>query len=126
MNQVEQLLQGDQFAAYNGIELVSVSEGSATTRMKIQPHHLNGVGIVQGGAIYTLADFALAAASNSHDKTAVGLNSHITYFKAESSGTLYARASELSLRRAVATYHVDVVNENEELVATFQGTVYRK
>ena len=126
MQEVEKLLQKDQFASFNGIELVTVSAGSAVTRMKILPQHLNGMGIVQGGAIFTLADFAFAAASNSHDKSAVGLTTNITYIKAETSGVLYAKASELSLRRTIAVYNVDVVNENEELVAVFQGTVYRK
>ncbi len=123
---VKELISKDQFAAHSGIELTEVSEGSAVAKMEIYPYHLNGVGIVQGGAIYTLADLALAAASNSHGQTAVGLTSNMTYFKAESSGTLYAKATEISLRRTVATYRVDVVNEKNELVAIFQGTVYRK
>ena len=123
---VKELIGNDLFATYCGIELTDVSEGEASACMKIQPYHLNGVGIVQGGAIYTLADLALAAASNSHGTTAVGLTSSISYFKAETSGILTAKATEISLRRTVATYRVDVTNQNGELIATFQGTVYRK
>ena len=126
MNKVKDLISKDQFAIHSGIELTDVSEGCATAKMIIQPYHLNGVGIVQGGAIFTLADLALAAASNSHGQSAVGLTTNIAYFKAESSGTLYAKATEISLRRSVATYRVDVTNRNDELVASFQGTVYRK
>lgn len=120
------LINSDRFAKHSGIELIEVLSGSATAKMDIQPYHLNGVGIVQGGAIYTLADLALAAASNSHEQTAVGLTSNIAYFRAETSGTLYAKAMEISLRRTVATYQVDVTNQSGELVASFQGTVYRK
>ena len=123
---IKELIANDQFAKFNGIELVDVSTGNATTRMVITPNHLNGVGIVQGGAIYTLADLALAAASNSGGTTAVGLTSNIAYFKAEKSGTLYATAHEISLRRTVASYQVDVTNQDNELIASFQGTVYRK
>ncbi|MDR1172143.1 MAG: PaaI family thioesterase [Bacteroidales bacterium] len=123
---IKELIANDRFAKYNGIELIDVSAGSATAKMVIGPNHLNGVGIVQGGAIYTLADLALAAASNSHEVTAIGLTSNITYFKAEKSGILFAAAREISLRRTVATYQVDVTNQNNELVASFQGTVYRK
>ncbi|MDR0815534.1 MAG: PaaI family thioesterase [Bacteroidales bacterium] len=124
--EVRELVDKDQFAKYCGIELTEVSTGTATAKMAIQPHHLNGVGIVQGGALFTLADFALAAASNSHNVVAVGLVSNINYFKAESSGTLYAKAREISLRRTIACYHVDITNEQNELIAAFQGTVYRK
>ena len=123
---VKELISKDQFAAHSGIELVEVSEGSAVAKMEIQPYHLNGVGIVQGGAVYTLADLALAAAANSRDRTAVGLTSHIAYFKAESSGALFAKAVEVSLHHTVATYRVDVTNEDGELVASFEGTVYRR
>ncbi len=123
---IKELIANDQFAKYNGIELMEVSAGSAVAKMVIGPNHLNGVGIVQGGAIYTLADLALAAASNSHGVTAVGLTSNIAYFKAEKSGTLIATAREISLRRTVATYQVDVTNQDNELIASFQGTVYRK
>lgn len=126
MKKVQQLVQKDFFAKHCGIELVEVSAGSAVAKMEIQPCHMNGVGIVQGGAIYTLADLALAAASNSHGETAVGLTAHIAYFQAESVGTLFARASEISLRRSVATYRIDVTNQKDELVASFQGTVYRR
>jgi acyl-CoA thioesterase len=123
---IKELIANDQFAKYNGIELIDVSAGSAVAKMAIGPNHLNGVGIVQGGAIYTLADLALAAASNSHGVTSVGLTGNIAYFKAEKSGTLFATAREISLRRTVATYQVDVANQYHELVASFQGTVYRK
>lgn len=116
----------DHFAQYCGIEVISISGGEALARMGIRPYHLNGLGIVQGGAVYTLADLALAAAANSHESSAVGLTANIAYFKAESSGTLYAKAVEVSLRRKVATYRVDVTNQDNDLIASFQGTVYRK
>ena len=119
-------MSGDRFARHNGIELVDVSAGSATSKMVICPNHLNGLGIVQGGAIYTLADLALAAASNVHGVTAVALTNAITYFTAEKEGTMFATAREISLRHSVATYQVDVTNQEDKLVASFQGTVYRK
>jgi acyl-CoA thioesterase len=123
---IRELIAKDQFAAHNGIELIDVAVGTASAKMVITANHLNGVGIVQGGALYTLADLALAAASNAHGVTAVGLTSNMAFFKAEKSGVLYATACEVSLRRTVATYQVDVTNQDNELVASFQGTVYRK
>jgi acyl-CoA thioesterase len=123
---VIELMANDRFSEHNGIVLVDVSAGNATAKMDIRPNHLNGLGVVQGGAIFTLADHALAAAANSHDAVAVGINCAISYFKGEKSGTLIATAREISLRRSVATYQVDVTNQENELVASFQGTVFRK
>lgn len=116
----------DAFAKLCGIELVSMSPGHAIARMKIGPQHFNGYGTVQGGAIFTLADLAFAGASNAHGKVAVGINVSITYMKAAKSGTLQAEARELSVNPKLATYTVDVTDDNKDLVAVFQGLVYRK
>ncbi|MDR1673636.1 MAG: PaaI family thioesterase [Bacteroidales bacterium] len=126
VSEVKELIGKDKFARYCGIELTDVTEGAAAARMEILPEHLNGVGIVQGGVLYTLADLTLAAAANSYGVTAVTLTGNIAYFKAESSGMLYAEAKELSLHRVVATYQVNITNGENELIAVAQGTVYRK
>jgi acyl-CoA thioesterase len=87
---------------------------------------LNAVGIVQGGAIFTLADYAFAAASNSHGTVAVAVNANISFMKALSAGTLIAEAREVSKSYKLGTYTVEVKDEQGELVALFQGMVYRK
>jgi acyl-CoA thioesterase len=95
--------------------------------MEVGDRHLNGLGVVQGGAIFTLADIALAAASNAHGTAAVSINANISYFKAVTGGTLVAEATEESLNHKLATYSVRVTaGDGGELIALFQGTVYRK
>lgn len=116
----------DTFAQYCGIELIEAADGHAEARLTIQPHHLNGVGTVHGGMIFSLADLALAAACNSYDTPAVAINVNIQYLKAVSEGTLVAKAREVSLSRKIGTYAVDVTDGNGELVASFQGMAYRK
>ncbi|HWI55766.1 MAG TPA: PaaI family thioesterase, partial [Bacillota bacterium] len=96
MERVERCLKQDQFAERCNIELLSVQPGHARAKMTLHPHHCNGVGTVQGGAIFTLADYAFAAASNSHGTVAVGINVSISYLKAAKAGTLWAEARELS------------------------------
>ncbi len=122
----KQRLQNDQFARHNGIEMMDASPGYARVKMDIQPYHLNGVGIVHGGAIFTLADFAFAIAANSHDQVAVAINISIAYIKAVKDGTLYAEARELSINPKLGVYQVDVFHADKELVASFQGMAYRK
>jgi len=126
MEKIFQLMQNDRFAATNGIKLIEVGEGTAKAVMEVNENHLNGLGTVQGGALFTLADLAFAAASNSRGKIAVSLDANINYIKPVSSGTLTATAIEIDLKRTVSLYRVDIRNEAEELVATFQSTAYRK
>lgn len=126
MTDVKAFFGRDRFAAYCGIELLDVSQGSAKAKMDIKEHHLNGLGTVHGGAIFTLADLTFAAACNSHGTVAVGVNANIYYVKAVASGTLYADAKETSLGGKIATYSIDITGDKGELIATFQGLAYRK
>jgi acyl-CoA thioesterase len=123
---LKRCLKNDRFAAHSGIELLTVSPGNATAKMVLQPHHLNAVKTVQGGAIFTLADFTFAAASNSHGTVAVAINASITFIKAAVTGTLWAEARELSKNFKIGSYIVEVKDDHGELVATFQGLAYRK
>ena len=53
---IHEFLQGDKFALLAGVELLETGNGYAKARMLIKPEHLNGGGVCQGGAIFTLAD----------------------------------------------------------------------
>ncbi len=124
---IKEFFRRDQFAAHNGIELVEVTPGGAKVRMDVAEHHLNGLRSVHGGAIFTLADFAFAAACNSHGTVAVALNVSISFVKAGGPGmTLYAEAREVSISPKIGTYEICVRNEKGDLIATFQGLAYRK
>ena len=63
---LKRFFKRDRFAEFLGIELLEAGEGYARSRMQIGEEHLNGIGTVHGGAIFTLADFTFAVASNSH------------------------------------------------------------
>jgi acyl-CoA thioesterase len=116
----------DRFAQYVGIELLDISEGRARASMKIQDHHMNGINIVHGAAIFALADLVFAMASNSHRTVAMAINVSISYLKAAKTGTLFAEAEEVSRNPKLATYTVRVTDDDNELIAIFQGMVYRK
>ena len=118
--------KNDKFAERANVELLSVSPGQARAKMTLHPHHLNGYGTVQGGAIFTLADLAFAAASNSHGTVAVAINVSITYMKAAKTGALWAEARELTRNFKLGSYTVEVKDDQGELVALFQGLAYRK
>jgi acyl-CoA thioesterase len=118
--------KNDRFARHSGIELLEMSEGGAKAVMKIEKHHLNAVESVHGGAIFTLADFVFAVASNSHGTVAVAINVSISYLKAASRGLLFAEAKEVAKNPKLASYTVNVTDEQGDLIAVFQGMVYRK
>ncbi len=116
----------DAFARSIGIELIETEPGRAVVAMTLTLNHLNGVGTAHGGALFSLADFAFAVASNSRGLVAVALNTTISFVKAVSEGRLTATAREESLSPRIGVYAVEVKDEKGELVALFQGTAYRK
>ena len=123
---INEFLQGDKFALLAGVELLETGNGYAKARMEIKPEHLNGGGVCQGGAIFTLADLAFAAATNSHARLTLSITSSINFFKAESKGFLYAEARERYIGRTTGYYQIDVTNQEGKLIATFESSVFRK
>lgn len=126
MSTFQEFLDNDRYAKHLGVELLEAAEGRAIARMKIGEHHLNSHNTVHGGAIFSLADVVFAAASNSHGVAAVAINVNISYLKAAFAGVLTAEAREVSLNPTLAVYEVRITGETGELIAIFQGMVYRK
>lgn len=117
----------DAFSQWLGIELVKISAGSCVLKMKVRAEMTNGFGIAHGGITYSLADSALAFASNGHGYHAVSIETSISHIKAVKAGEeLTAVASEVAGSRKTGQYEVHIYNHKEDLVAWFRGTVYKK
>lgn len=126
MEHIKNYFERDRLAKALGIECVEVQPGRAKTRMTVRPDHYNSVGIVHGAATFALADFAFALASNSHGTVSVGISASISWLKAVEKGVLTAEAAEVSKSPKLATYQITIRDEAGDVVAVFQGTVYRK
>lgn len=126
MESIRELMEKDLFAKTNDMHLVEVEQGQAVAQMIMQNRYCNGAGTVQGGALFTLADFACAAAANSYGDRAVSIHADINFIKAVSSGTITAKAVEISRRRTIAVYHVNITDDAGNLLATFCSTMFIK
>lgn len=121
-----QFIQKDRFAKHVGTKLIEVRPGYAKVQMEVTENHLNGVNMVQGGAIFALADYAFAAACNSSGMLTVGINVNISYVKSPRSKVLTAIAEEISSGKKICNVHIDVLDDNDDLIAVVQATGYRK
>ncbi len=126
MSEIKNIVQKDAYAKFIGIKMLSLGEGTATAEMILTKDHLNGAGTVHGGAIFSLGDTVFGAASNSREGLAMAINVSISFFKSITEGKLTAIAEEISLHRKLATYLVKIFDEKTNIIALFQGTVYRK
>lgn len=116
----------DRYAALAGVEIVEARIGYCKACLVIEDKHMNAANVVQGGAIFTLADLAFAVASNSRGQLALAINVNISFLKAVSTGNLYAVATEVKEPSRLGAYDVLVTDDEAEIVARFNGMVYRK
>lgn len=123
---LKEFFDRDRFAAMIGAELIEIRQGYARARMLVTSEHLNGAGQCQGGAIFTLADLAYAAAVNSHLTLTVAISTNITYVSNVSEGYIYAEATEVVNHRRVPFTEVRITGEDGRLLAIFTSTGYRK
>lgn len=123
---VDKMYHGDAFSQWLGIERLEEKIGYSKLRMTVREEMTNGFKIAHGGITYSLADSALAFASNSHGRQSVSIETSISHTKAVHIGdVLTAEAIELNLSNATGIYDIKVTNQNDETVALFKGTVYR-
>jgi len=123
---VRDRIAADPYCERLGIDLVELSPGRAVTALPVAEDLLNFHGTPHGGAVYSLADAAFAAASNSHGDTALALETNISYLDAADVGDrLVATAAETHLRGRTAEYEVVVETDDGDRIATFRGRVYR-
>ena len=118
-------IASDPYCETLGIELAALGSGTASTELTVSEDLLNFHGTPHGGAVYSLADAAFAAASNADGDTALAMETNISYLDAVEVGdTLTADAERIHQRGRTAAYRVAVTDEDGEPIATFRGRVY--
>jgi acyl-CoA thioesterase len=123
---VSGMMARDAFSQWLGIEVVHVAPNAATVRMTVRPEMVNGFGVCHGGIAFSLADSALAFASNTHGKVTVSIENGIRYPAPIMPGdVLTATAVQQGAGRRLAFFDVTVRRADGEAVGLFRGTVYR-
>ena len=122
----KEIIHNDRFAQYIGIRLVEAGKGYAVTELMLNENHLNGLDRVQGGVIFTLADFTFGVASNADVATTVGINANISYYKSPVGRVIRAVAKEISSQNKICGYEVSVLDEDGSIIAYVHGLGYTK
>ena len=121
------MMEKDLFSQWLGVERMEEREGYCKLKMTVRAEMCNGFDIAHGGITYSLADSALAFASNSHGRQAVSIETSISHIQPLRTGDIIiAIAEEKNCSNRIGIYEVRVEKINGELVALFKGTVFRK
>ncbi len=123
---VDKMFNNDPMSQWLGINRVQDGPGLSVLRMTVREEMLNGFSIAHGGITYSLADSALAFASNSHGIQSVSVETSISHVAPVKIGDiLETEVTEVNLTRSTGLYYVTVKNQEGKAVAHFRGTVYR-
>ncbi len=123
---VDLMFTNDAYSQWLGIERLNVAPGVCDLRMTVRSEMLNGFAIAHGGISYSLADTALAFASNAHGLKCYSVETSISHVKmVAEEDVLTTLVEEKSLSKRIGVYHITVFNQNNEAVAFFKGTVHR-
>lgn len=120
------MLNQDQFSQWLGIKLLEVRKKYCLIEMPVKQEMINGLRTVHGGVTFSLADSALAFSSNNTNEASVALHCSMNFTKAVKLGdTLTAESVLISDTRKTGIYDISIKNQDEILIASFRGTVYK-
>lgn len=117
----------DRFASEAcGCTVTEARRGHAVCTFEIGPIHRNAQGNVMGGAIFTLADFALAVACNMGEQPTVAVTNTIEFISATKGSRLVASCDADKSGRSLGFYTVEVTDDLGTLVARMSATCFRR
>lgn len=127
MNIQDLLNRADRFAANAGCKITEVDDRHAVAVMTVTKEHLNGGHVCQGGALFTLADLAIAALMNHCGQLTFGIGNSIMYVSSAREGdVLRAEATTVADHPKIPSVEVRVTNQDGRLICHVTGMGYRK
>jgi acyl-CoA thioesterase len=116
----------DPYIIFLGISVDKFEKGYSQCSIIIKNNMLNFNGLVHGGLIFSLADVAFSIASNSDHLPSYALDVSGSFLKTANVGDrVIAEAKLIHTTKRTGLYRMEV-SRNNELIATFNGTVFRK
>jgi acyl-CoA thioesterase len=124
LEEAREIFSKDLYASeVSGIEIDEIGKDYAKCSMKLTEKHKNAYGGIMGGAIYTLADFAFAVASNyEKEQATVSLVGQANFVSATKGSVLYAKARLLKDGKRNSFFEVTVTDDLDKLIAVVSFT----
>ncbi len=126
LEEAQEMFRKDKFATNAGMQLDELTDTTSTCSVVLTDDHKNAYGGVMGGAIFTLADLALAAVANNIHYPSVALQVSINYLSAPKGTKLIAKGKCIKDGRTTMVIQVDVSDDAGRDVACFMGTAFKK
>lgn len=111
LEEAREIFIRDRYAMVTtGIEIEEVGERYAKCSLKLDDRHRNATGHVMGGAVFTLADFVFAVATNFKQPVTVTTVSQISYLGTAKGDILYGESRLLKDGRRNCFYQIYITD----------------
>ena len=122
----QKMMETDYCSQWMGITPIEIDSSHCVIKMTVKKEMLNGFGILHGGIAYAFADSAFAFASNSPGRISVSINGSMHFHKPAKEGDIIiAEAKAIRIGNKTADYDVNIYDQNDQIMYSFRGTVYR-
>lgn len=127
LERAREFFSQDRFSTqFMGIEIEAVQDGYARCSLALMDKHLNSVGDVMGGVLFTLADFAFAVAANLNQPLTVSLSCQVTFLSPPRGTRLVAEAKRVRSGFSTCYYSVEVRDDSDKIVTVVGVTGFIK
>ncbi len=113
------------FSRFIGIRVVALRPGRCVLEMEMHPHHHNPVGLVHGGALFTLLDTSMGGALRAarRGRSSVAIEIHVRYLQPVISGKVRAEGRVVKRGKSIAVME-SVARHGKREVARASGSFY--
>lgn len=123
LEEIREKFRSDTYASQTtGIVITDAQKGYGRVELELDERHVNGQGGVMGGAIFTLADYAFAVASNTGQECTVTVDTSIHFMSAPKGKKLIAESRALKSGRTLCYFQTEITDELGTPVATATAT----
>ena len=124
LDELNEFFKNDIFATkLLNAKILEANNDYAKCFFEITADHKNAKGVVMGGAIFSLADFTFAVATNQHEEYyTVSTTSNISFIRPAFNGKLTAEAIKIKDGKTICFYEISVYDNNNILIAKVNMT----
>jgi 1,4-dihydroxy-2-naphthoyl-CoA hydrolase len=117
------------FSRFIGLEHLEITDKHAITQLQTQPHHLNPIGAIHGGALMALADNSATRMANhanaggpNDGRFMVGIDAHVTFLGNQPGGLITAEATPVRVGRRITVIRTRVTGDDDRLLIELTTT----